>query len=755
MVRNPKHVIFLLQITKDYVTGDIDTMVTASTNTINAVHIQQAYGTVPGNPHDPTSVAQQRSDLSPSGREILGHSNEANRSAAASFKAMLEDIAPPASTSQSLSPISPTSDLRDNVLKSLSTLHSQIQPGDGDLLSKAFKREYSADWKSRGIEHLGRVDPEAVRTMQDNHLLIGDSSSPAVVRAPSVAPTTTSTCHTQVKEERPVFSHIPSQVHSEGYSPFCRASSQRLSLQGLGENRSRNGYGRNMTGGQELGKGVIGNVSSGRDKTTVVVTEAGCDIPMIRDPWSALPVFKREDGGEERAPLGMHTISLDPDLPPLAVEHPARVWNSMIHSLSSDLQPVIKWDYEKVNHEEDEKDTFWLAHMTLALPPSHPVIADHPLFRTLPKNRYKKEYVSAVEALGGIKRWTGEPKKLKADAINTTLVRCIADDALAWIRAPNGMRVVTDSDHDGDENMQDEAEQELKERMRAFNQSQATIPAGGPISEEIKIDDEDLELDLPSATTTHDFGEPEDDRVAYQAGHGDQVPQSDLTPLQRFLQILDKTLGASGLDIADSAAFCTDWNPIQNRHGCTLTVGMGARVQTYQEDCVHQSGEDALNAVCQRALQLNVEGFLDWLKDNHESSYAASAAPPDDNDTAHAIIGPITGTAGPVGSGNGALPQITQARALNAFAKPFERRGLQPNGPFEQLQVLCHKTLLHQPGYVEQVLWHEGEPTLVSQIVIGEKTFTITKEKRTTGEARAYLAGKILTEYYGQSSGSG
>lgn len=34
-------------------------------------------------------------------------------------------------------------------------------------------------------------------------------------------------------------------------------------------------------------------------------------------------------------------------MPPLAAEHPARVWNSLIQSLSPDAQPIIKWAYEK------------------------------------------------------------------------------------------------------------------------------------------------------------------------------------------------------------------------------------------------------------------------------------------------------------------------------------------------------------------------------------------------------------------------
>lgn len=42
----------------------------------------------------------------------------------------------------------------------------------------------------------------------------------------------------------------------------------------------------------------------------------------------------------------------DPDLPPLAVEHPARVWNSLIHALEPGEQPVVKWSFEEVPMNE-------------------------------------------------------------------------------------------------------------------------------------------------------------------------------------------------------------------------------------------------------------------------------------------------------------------------------------------------------------------------------------------------------------------
>ncbi|WVF72214.1 hypothetical protein IAT40_007026 [Kwoniella sp. CBS 6097] len=714
------------------------------------------------NINDPEDITQSglppAATFSPrSGGEIIGHSNEANQSAAASFKAMLERIGSPAPPPV-ISPVplpafpSNTPVTGEVYTEPSSHRHFQPQPVNNDLLSRAFQREYSADWRSRGIEHTGLVSQEAVRTMQDNHLLIGDTSGPAIVTAPSVALSLASADQPRLKKEKPIFSHIPSQVHHQVPSPLNRTSSHRLRLDGLGENRSRNGYGRNNVGGQELGKGVIGNITPGQENTTVVVTEAGCDIPMLRDPWFALPVIKREEGEVEigPAPAGTHAISLNPDLPPLAVEHPARVWNSMIHSLSSDLQPVIKWDYEKVNHEGEEKHTFWLAHLTLALPPSHPVIADHPLFRTLPKNQYKKEYVSAVEALGGIKRWTGEPKKLKADAINTTLVRCIADDALAWLRAPNGMKIVTDSDQEDDDHLQDEAEKYLRQRMDAFNQSQATVPVAEPASEEIKIDAEDLDVSDPSTAST---AKPQKLATAHgqqKVGQSSRVLQSRPTYLLHFMEILDRTLGPHGLNLANSASFSTDWNPLQNRYGCTLTIGVSQSIKKYREDCIHSQAEHAQEAVCKRALELNVEGYLEWLKETMMPPVASFPPPHAVPAIPHSVIGPST--AGSTSSTS--QSQMSQPRALNAFAKPFEVQLPQARDWFKELQNFCHNTRRPQPGYVEQVLWREGQPTLVSQILIGKDNFTITKDEKTTEESKAHLARKILVDYFGVDQAS-
>lgn len=57
----------------------------------------------------------------------------------------------------------------------------------------------------------------------------------------------------------------------------------------------------------------------------------GCDTPSYR--------------------FGEVPESYDAELPPLAVEHPARVWNSLIHGLAPENQPVVKWTYDEVSTE--------------------------------------------------------------------------------------------------------------------------------------------------------------------------------------------------------------------------------------------------------------------------------------------------------------------------------------------------------------------------------------------------------------------
>lgn len=118
-----------------------------------------------------------------------------------------------------------------------------------------------------------------------------------------------------------------------------------LVLPGIDPQRKRNRYGRGLAPGQELGVGVIGSGSElhqvvpGDDESNVyrVVNGLnGCDTP----------VYRFDD-------IHVRPGKCDPDLPPLAVEHPARVWNSLIHALDPEQQPVVKWTYEEVIMENE------------------------------------------------------------------------------------------------------------------------------------------------------------------------------------------------------------------------------------------------------------------------------------------------------------------------------------------------------------------------------------------------------------------
>jgi hypothetical protein len=141
--------------------------------------------------------------------------------------------------------------------------------------------------------------------------------------------------------------------------------------------------------------------------TTLFVSDAGCDIPMPR-------------AGDPLPP-----VRLEADLPPMAVEHPTRVWNTLLHALATELQPLIRWEYDALDLDRNGEEAItwipklitgsmgWIAHLSLILPPTHSDIAGHPLAHVLPKNRYSAEYVTAVEALGGAKTWTGHYRKLK------------------------------------------------------------------------------------------------------------------------------------------------------------------------------------------------------------------------------------------------------------------------------------------------------------------------------------------------------
>ena len=141
--------------------------------------------------------------------------------------------------------------------------------------------------------------------------------------------------------------------------------------------------------------------------STGVISE-GCDLPAYQK--------------------GQH-VSLDPDRSPLAAGHPARVWIAMLHTLESELQPVMKWMDERAHTGEGKpigRDRLEPSTSMTALasyPHPHPPSLSarpHRSSASLPRAPcplrapYSSEYVKETDVLGGAKSWVGEARKLKA-----------------------------------------------------------------------------------------------------------------------------------------------------------------------------------------------------------------------------------------------------------------------------------------------------------------------------------------------------
>lgn len=131
---------------------------------------------------------------------------------------------------------------------------------------------------------------------------------------------------------------------------------QALILPGLGDGRTRNVNDKSLYGGQDVGVGVIGSQAYLETCEEEAALQQECDIPMPEAAcdWSVRQIEGEEEG--TRFMVGPHIVSLEEDLPPLATEHPARVWNSVLHSLPQELVPTVQWKYEKVMAGDDEDD---------------------------------------------------------------------------------------------------------------------------------------------------------------------------------------------------------------------------------------------------------------------------------------------------------------------------------------------------------------------------------------------------------------
>jgi hypothetical protein len=204
----------------------------------------------------------------------------------------------------------------------------------------------------------------------------------------------------------------------------------------------------------------------------------------------------------------------------------------------------------------------------LILPPTHPAIAQHPLFRALPRNKYTKEYLASVEALGGVRQWTGEPKKLKVsplltksspyvclsalyrriarpwsqrtdscyqgDAQNSTLIKCIAEDALAWVHAPLLSALPQALDED-----EDEGEDEDEASFVPQTNSSSRIPASQPDHTGIETPISNIHgggHDFPTAKLTGYQQEDMSNHGQYQARRPDLILQMEEEEERRKLR---------------------------------------------------------------------------------------------------------------------------------------------------------------------------------------------------------------------------
>lgn len=106
-------------------------------------------------------------------------------------------------------------------------------------------------------------------------------------------------------------------------------------------------------GAQDIGIGVIGSRAFLEEDEEDIALDQACDIPVPQavSDWKV----KRVDGDEAKITVGPHVISLEQDLAPLATEHPARVWNCILHSLPQEIVPTIQWKYGRMGEVGDSE----------------------------------------------------------------------------------------------------------------------------------------------------------------------------------------------------------------------------------------------------------------------------------------------------------------------------------------------------------------------------------------------------------------
>jgi hypothetical protein len=256
---------------------------------------------------------------------VSGRSDLANYSIAEQLKSVFDADQHPAP---------PTSSPSDSPASSRPTLPRVSGGISTRLLSEAFRREYSTS-----------ANEERKRAYSTMYTEEDEDRSARFSRAPSFAASMASQ------------SDFGGGGRKKSRSEFQRPS-QALVLYGLGDGRQRNVNGKSLYGGQDLGVGVIGSqafLAGENGEVTEGMMEQQCDIPMPEEgcDWKVRQIEGEEEG--MRFMVGPHIVSMEEDLPPLATEHPARVWNSILHSLPQELVPTVQWKYERIVGEDEDK----------------------------------------------------------------------------------------------------------------------------------------------------------------------------------------------------------------------------------------------------------------------------------------------------------------------------------------------------------------------------------------------------------------
>ena len=149
-----------------------------------------------------------------------------------------------------------------------------------------------------------------------------------------------------------VFLALDRQVKDDEASEG-KEGEKRLQDEGWGNKPS------SKLGAQVAGVGVIGNGVGSTRAVDLTSARGGHDIDlslvMEKHDWRLrliAPDTDSEAPSNHRYSIGPHVISFEPALSILSKEHPARVWNSLLHSLREGDRPKVVFGYEPVMTEE-------------------------------------------------------------------------------------------------------------------------------------------------------------------------------------------------------------------------------------------------------------------------------------------------------------------------------------------------------------------------------------------------------------------